>query len=53
MVKKSWNWIKLDGNGLKQMEMAKTVKTAHMAKLAEMVKMAKNGQKWLKMAKKG
>ena len=53
MVKNGWNWIKMDGNGLKQMEMAKTVKTAYMAKLAKMVKMAKNGQKQPKMAKDG
>ena len=51
MVKYSWNWFKMDGNGLKWIELAEMVKTAHMARPAKMVKMAKNGQKWPKMAK--
>ncbi len=50
MVKYSWNWFKMDGNGLKWIELAEMVKTAHMAKP---VKMAKNCQKWPKMAKNG
>ena len=43
IVKNSWNWFKMDGNGLKWMEMAEMVNTAHMAKPAKMVKIAKNG----------
>ena len=39
----------MDGNGLKWMEMAKMVKTAHMVKPAKMAKIVKNGQKWPKM----
>ena len=53
MVKNGWNQIKIDGNGLKWMEMAKMVKTAHMAKLAKIAKIAKNGQKWPKMVENG
>ena len=43
MVKNDWNWIKMDGNGLKWMKMARMVKTAHMAKPIKMAKIAKNG----------
>ena len=53
IVKNGWNWIKMEVNGLKWIEMARMVKTAHMAKTAKMVKVAKNGQKQPKMAKNG
>ena len=53
MVKNCYNWIKMDGNGLKWMKMARTVITAHIAKPAKLAKMVKNGQKWPKTARNG
>ena len=43
----------MDGNGLKWMEMARMVKTAHMAKPTKMAKIAKYSQKWSKMIENG
>ena len=56
IVKNGWNRIKMDGNGMKWMEMARMVKTGHMAKSAKMAKIAKiakNSQKWPKMVENG
>ena len=53
MVKNGWNRIKMDRNGMKWIEMARMVKTAHMAKPAKIAKIAKNGQKQPKMVENG
>ena len=43
----------MDGNSLKQIEIARMVRIAHMTKPAKMAKIAKNGQKWPKMVENG
>ena len=42
MVGNDWNWIDMDKNGLKLMEIAKMVKMAKIVKMVKIAKMAKN-----------